>query len=52
MKKKLLSLFALMLMTTLGARADIDIDETNFPDVKFRKYLLAQTYDAAGVQVK
>ena len=48
MKKKLVSLFALMFMTTLGAHADIDINETNFPDRKFRKFLLAQTYGADG----
>jgi hypothetical protein len=48
MKKKLLSIFALMLMTTLGARADIDIDATNFPDEKFRAYLLSQPYGTDG----
>ena len=48
MKKKLVSLFALMFMTTLGAHADIDINETNFPDRKFRRFLLAQTYGADG----
>lgn len=48
MKKKLVSLFALMFITTLGAHADIDINETNFPDRKFRKFLLAQTYGADG----
>ena len=49
MKKKLVSLFALMFMTTLGAHADIDINETNFPDRKFRRFLLAQTYGADGM---
>ena len=43
----LLALFALLSMTQ--ARADVVINETNFPDANFRSYLLEQSYGSDGV---
>ena len=40
MKKHLLLLVALLM--SLGANADVEINETNFPDENFRKFLRAQ----------
>ena len=40
--------FMLALLPTM-AWADVEIDETNFPDEKFRSYLLSQSYGKDGV---
>jgi Leucine-rich repeat (LRR) protein len=40
MKTKLLTL-ALLLLATLAAQADVAINESNFPDAKFRSFLLS-----------
>ena len=40
MKKSIYSLM-LMLLVTLAAQADVEINTTNFPDVKFRNYMLS-----------
>ena len=45
-KRLLLSLVALLSMT--HAMADVEINETNFPDANFRSYLLSQNYDYDG----
>ena len=49
MKKRhlLLGLFALLSM--VQARADVEINETNFPDADFRSYLLSESYGSDGV---
>jgi len=48
MKQKLLfSLFALL--TATMARADVEINETNFPDTNFRNWVLNQTYGKDSV---
>ena len=49
MKKRhlLLGLFALLGWTQ--ARADVEINETNFPDANFRSYLLSKEYGSDGV---
>ena len=41
-KQLLLSLFALLIAMT--AQADVEINETNFPDANFRGWLLSQEY--------
>ena len=45
-RKLLLSLFALLTATT--AWADVEINETNFPDAIFRNWVLSQEYGADG----
>lgn len=51
MKSKLfLSLFTLL--TAMTAWADVEINETNFPDKKFRNWVLSQDYGADGVLKK
>ena len=45
-KRLLLSFVALLSMT--HAMADVEINETNFPDANFRNYLLSQNYDYDG----
>ena len=49
MKKRhlLLGLFALLSM--VQARADVEINETNFPDADFRSYLLSESYGSDEV---
>ena len=47
MKKSLFTLFALLAIAT-GAKADVEINETNFPDQAFRNFLLAQDYGNDG----
>ena len=53
MKKNLLkTLFAgafLTVLTPLTASADVEINETNFPDANFRNYLLRQSYGIDGI---
>ena len=44
MTLKSLLLSSLMLLSAVTAWADVDINETNFPDEKFRSYLLSQDY--------
>ncbi|MBO7068498.1 MAG: hypothetical protein J6W52_07455 [Bacteroidaceae bacterium] len=46
-RQLLISLF--LLLTASTSWADVEINETNFPDANFRSYLLAQTYGADGV---
>lgn len=48
MKQKLLLLVALLVAATT-AWADVEINETNFPDANFRAYLTSQTYGSDGV---
>ena len=47
MKTRLLILSALLTATTTWA--DVEINETNFPDANFRNYLLSQSYGSDGV---
>ena len=49
MMKKLLLLSALMMLSAGSAWADVEINETNFPDENFRSWLLAQSYGSDGV---
>lgn len=49
-KKLFLSLFAVLMATT--AWAGVEINETNFPDKKFRNWVLSQDYGADGVLTK
>ena len=44
MKLKHLLLSSLMLLSAGTAWADVEINETNFPDANFRNYLLSQDY--------
>ena len=46
MKRKLLLLT--VLLSAMTAWADVEINETNFPDENFRNYLLSQEYGADG----
>ncbi len=48
MKLKHLLLSALLLLSAGSAWADVEINETNFPDVNFRNYLLEQDYGSDG----
>ena len=45
--KLLLSFFAIL--TAMTAWADVSIDETNFPDEKFRSFVLSQSYGTDGI---
>ncbi len=47
MKKLKLFFFALLTATT--AWADVEINETNFPDANFRNWVLSQTYGGDGM---
>ena len=47
MKRKILLLT--VLLSAMTAWADVEINETNFPDENFRNYLLSQEYGADGV---
>ena len=47
MKKITLLVFAALL--TISAMADVKINVTNFPDAKFRSYLLSNSYGKDGV---
>jgi hypothetical protein len=44
-----LQLTLMMSISTFTSRAQVAINETNFPDENFRNYLLAQSYGADGV---
>ena len=47
--KKLTFLFLFGLLSVSSAWADVTINETNFPDVNFRNYLLSQSYGKDGM---
>lgn len=49
MKTKLLLLFVLITLSTSCIWADIVINEANFPDEKFRNFLLNKSYGSDGV---
>ena len=49
MKKIKSLLFAALLCVPLAASADVEINETNFPDEKFRAYLLEQDFGVDGI---
>ena len=49
MKLKSLLLSALMMLSAGSAWADVEINETNFPDENFRNYLLGLSYGKDGV---
>ena len=49
MKLKSLLISSLMLLSAGSAWADIEINETNFPDENFRNWLSSQTYGSDGV---
>ena len=49
MKKNLFLVIILTLLCAMQARADVEINENNFPDAKFRNYLLNQSYGSDGV---
>ena len=46
-RRLLLSLFVLLAFTT--AQADVEVNETTFPDEQFRSYILGQLYGLDGV---
>ena len=48
MKQKLILLF-IVLLTTTAVWADIEINETTFPDENFRNWVLTQSYGTDGV---
>lgn len=48
-KIKALLLSLISLLGIMQARADVTINETNFPDENFRNYLLWQSYGSDGV---
>ena len=48
MKKKLLLLFALALVATATALADVEINEANFPDPVFREWVTLWDTDSSG----
>ena len=45
--KQLCSLFAMFAATTV--MADVNVDETNFPDANFRKFIKSEWYGSDGV---
>ena len=47
--KTLLAGLCFALLVPLSVFADVEINETNFPDPNFRAYLLAQDYGQDGV---
>ena len=48
MKQKLLFLL-MALLSSMFSWADVEINETNFPDEKFRNWVLSQSYGADGM---
>ena len=48
MKTRLLLLSSFIALSVGHIWADVSIDETNFPDQKFRNYLLSQDVLVAG----
>ena len=49
MKAKHLLFSFFMLLAATMARADVEINETNFPDEAFRSWLLEQDYGKDGM---
>lgn len=49
MKQRHLLLMLFALLGWIQAWADVEINETNFPDANFRTFLLSQTYGSDGV---
>ena len=49
MKKRHLLVVLFALLGWTQARADVEINETNFPDANFRSYLLSEDYGSDGV---
>ncbi len=49
MKKSFLLLITALMAFAPGAKADVAIDSTNFPDEAFREYLLEQDYGKDGL---
>ena len=49
MKKRHLLLVLFSLLGWTQIRADVEINETNFPDANFRSYLLSKEYGSDGV---
>ncbi|MCH5178760.1 MAG: leucine-rich repeat domain-containing protein [Prevotellaceae bacterium] len=47
--KKLFAVLCLALLVPMSAFADVEINETNFPDANFRNWLLEQEYGQDGV---
>lgn len=47
--KKTLLIISMALLTAMSAWADVEINETNFPDENFRNWVLSQEYGADGV---
>ena len=47
--KKTLLLLVVLVCAIVQVRADVAINETNFPDETFRNYLLSQSYGSDGV---
>ena len=47
--KKYLFLFILMLLPMLASAEDVKINETTFPDINFRNWVVSQDYGADGV---
>ena len=52
MKTKILLLSLVTMLADTASWADVNIDETNFPDANFRNYLLTQSYGRNGVQTR
>jgi len=46
---KFLNMILLLCFFPIYALADIEVNETNFPDTNFRKYLLEQSYGSDGI---
>ncbi len=49
MKKKLFFALAALVSMVSTAKADVEINATNFPDENFRNFLLSQSYGSDGV---
>ena len=49
MKLRILLFSSLMLLSAGTAWADVEINETNFPDENFRSWLLSQSYGRDGL---
>lgn len=47
--KKTLLIISMALLTAMSAWADVQINETNFPDENFRNWVLSQDYGADGM---
>ena len=47
--KQLILLVTALLAVATSAKADVEINSTNFPDANFRNYLLSQSYGKDGI---